>query len=135
VQIGDPLDNYLTRAINRTVSGEVSRAFKGYINEWAIERERGGLLQGQGDLVMGVGSQITPNLSLRYKQRLPGLGRQVLPGEIDNSFERDVEAEYRLNRFFYVTTELTQRRALGSTNATTVGGPDFNVNLKARWEY
>jgi hypothetical protein len=135
VQLGDPLDNYLTRAINRTVSAEMSRAFRGYISEWELERERGGLLRGEGDLVLGVGSQITPNISLRYRQRVPGLTRPTttLTGDIEDTFERDVEAEYRLNRFFYVTTELTQHRTvLGSI---TQPATDFNVNLKARWEY
>ncbi len=135
VQLGDPLDNYLTRAINRTVSAEMSRAFRGYINEWALERERGGLLRGEGDVVLGVGSQITPNISLRYRQRVPGLSRPTttLTGDIEDAFERDVEAEYRLNRFFYVTTELTQHRT--GLGATTQPATDFNVNLKARWEY
>jgi hypothetical protein len=82
-----------------------------------------------------VGSQITPNISLRYRQRVPGLTRPTttLTGDIEDTFERDVEAEYRLNRFFYVTTELTQHRTvLGSI---TQPATDFNVNLKARWEY
>ncbi len=135
VQLGDPLDHYLTRAINRTMSAEVSRAFRGYVNEWALEREQGGLLRGEGDLVLGVGTQLTANLSLRYRQVLPGLsrggGRALDAGGL---FQRQVEAEYRLSRFFYLTTELAQRR-LGSTPTTAATGPDFNVNLKARWEY
>jgi hypothetical protein len=136
VQLGDPLDNYLTRAINRTMSAEMSRVFKGYINEWAIEREQGGLLMGEGDVVLGVGTQLTPNISLRYRQRLPGFTRQGPTTDPGDAFERDVEAEYRLSRFIYVTTELTQRRSLGGTTTTTTSNwPDFNVNLKARWEY
>ncbi|MEO5618262.1 MAG: translocation/assembly module TamB domain-containing protein [Candidatus Eisenbacteria bacterium] len=131
----DPFDHYLTRAINRTVSAEMSRAFKGYINEWALEREQGGLLQGQGDLVLGVGTQLTPSLSLRYRQVLPGFGRPTTTGsDAGNLFQRQVEAEYRLSRFFYLSTELAQRR-LGSASAAQTNGPDFNVNLKARWEY
>jgi len=136
VQVGDPLDNYLTRAINRTMSAEMSRAFNGYINEWAIERQQGGLLTGEGDVVLGVGTQLTPNISLRYRQRLPGFTRQGPITDPGDSFERDVEAEYRLSRFIYLTTELTQRRSLGGTTTTTTSNwPDFNVNLKARWEY
>jgi hypothetical protein len=135
VQLGDPLDNYLTRAINRTVSAEMSRAFNGYINEWALERERGGLLRGEGDLVLGVGSQLTPNLSLRYRQRLPGMGRSATTTESEFNFERDVEAEYRLNRFFYVTTGYTQRRPVPGSTSSATASQDFNVNLKARWEY
>ena len=131
----DPFDHYLTRAINRTVSAEMSRAFRGYINEWALERQQGGLLQGQGDLVLGVGTQLTPSLSLRYRQVLPGLGRATTTGtDAGNLFQRQVEAEYRLSRFFYLSTELAQKR-LGSSSATQTNGADFNVNLKARWEY
>jgi hypothetical protein len=119
------------------MSAEVARAFRGYINEWAIEREQGGLLRGQGNVVMGVGTQLTQNLSLRYREAIPGLGRPVTTtntGEVGNLFQRQVEAEYRLNRFFYLNTELAQRR-LGSTPSTSTTGTDFNVNLKARWEY
>ena len=49
--------------------------------------------------------------------------------------ERDVAAELRINRFFYFTSELTQRRTLTSTTGTGTTAPEFNVNLKARWEY
>jgi len=133
--LGDPLDNYLTRAINRTLSAEMSRAFRGYVSEWALDRERGGLLNGQGDIIIGVGTQVTPNLLLRYRQRVPGSGRQSPSPQLSTDpFERDIEAEYRLNRFFYVTSELTQRRALAGS-ATAPATPAFNVNLKARWEY
>jgi hypothetical protein len=138
VTLGDPLDNYLTRAINKTLSAEMSRAFRGYINEWEIQREGGGLVAGQGDVILGVGSNITPSLALRYRQRLPGLSRGATTtgATAVNPFERDVEAEYRINRFFYVTTELTQRRILtGGASPVTNTAPDFNVNLKARWEY
>ena len=46
-----------------------------------------------------------------------------------------VDAELRINRFFYFTSELTQRRNLTSTTGTGTTAPEFNVNLKARWEY
>ena len=136
VQLGDPLDSYLTQAINRTMSAEMSRAFKGYISDWEIQREQGGLLRGEGDVVLGLGTQLTPNISLHYRQRLPGFTRTGPTTDPGEAFERDVEAEYRLNRFVYLQTELTQRRSLGGTsNTTTANWPDFNVNLKARWEY
>ncbi|HEY2955700.1 MAG TPA: translocation/assembly module TamB domain-containing protein [Candidatus Eisenbacteria bacterium] len=133
---GDPLDSYVTQAINKTLSAEMSRTFKGYINEWVVERERGGLLTGQGDVILGVGIPVSRNLQVRYRQRVPGLERKYALTEApDNPFERDVEAEYRLNRFFFVTTELKQRRILTGSTTNTSGTPDFNVNLKARWEY
>ena len=132
---GSDLKGKLTRAINRTLSAEMSRAFRGYVSEWALDRERGGLLNGQGDIIIGVGTQVTPNLLLRYRQRVPGSGRQSPSPQLSTDpFERDIEAEYRLNRFFYVTSELTQRRALAGS-ATAPATPAFNVNLKARWEY
>jgi hypothetical protein len=132
----DPLDSYLTQAINRTLSAEMSRAFNGYVNEWVLERERGGLLTGEGDLIVGVGFPVSRNLQVRYRQRVPGMEREYGgTGKPTDPFERDVEAEYRLNRFFYISTELKQRRILTGSTGSVVGTPDFNVNLKARWEY
>ena len=134
--VGDPLDSYLTQAINRQLSAEMSRTFNGYINEWVLERERGGLLTGEGDVFVGVGIPVNRNLQVRYRQRVPGLEREYGgTGKPQDPFERDVEAEYRLNRFFYITTELKQRRILTGSTGQVVGTPDFNVNLKARWEY
>ena len=135
--LGDPVDNYLTRAINKTLSAEMSRVFQGYVSEWEIQRESGGIWGGTGDVYLSVGSQLTPQAFVRYRQRLPGLGHETPTSAVStNPFERDVEAEFRLNRFFYITSEVTQRRALGgSTTTTTSGGADFNLNLKARWEY
>jgi hypothetical protein len=135
VALGNPLDNYLTQQLNRQLSAEMSRAFKGYISEWEVAREQGGLLRGEGDLILGVGTQVTPNLLLRYRQVVPGLSRGATGAGLSGSpFERDVEAEYRINRFFYVSTEVAQRRLL-TGNPSATGGADFNVNLKARWEY
>uniref|UniRef100_A0A832I466 Translocation and assembly module TamB C-terminal domain-containing protein n=1 Tax=Eiseniibacteriota bacterium TaxID=2212470 RepID=A0A832I466_UNCEI len=137
VRLQDPLDSYLTKAINRTLSAELSKTFNNYLNDWQLERERGGLLAGQGGLVVSVSTQPWRNVNVRYRQRLPGAGRGADPGDASllNPFERSVEAEYRLNRFFYVTTELTQRRTAAGGSATGSATPDFNVNLKARWEY
>lgn len=130
----DPIDNYVTRAINRNLSTEMSRAFRGYVNEWELQREQGGLVTGEGNLVVGVGTQLTPNLSLRYREALPGLSKPTTPtNDVGLLFQRQVEAEYRINRFFYITTELGQRRSI--TQTTTQLQPDVNVNLKARWEY
>jgi hypothetical protein len=56
----------------------------------------------------------------------------TLPNDL---FERQVRAEFRLNRFFFVTTDISQRRTTGSTSTSVTSGPDYNVNLKARWEY
>ena len=75
---GDPLDNYMTRAINRSLSADLSQAFGGYINEWSLERDRGGLFSGEGEVVVSATSQVTNQLSLGYSQRLPGLSRDVL---------------------------------------------------------
>ncbi len=134
--LGDPLDNYLTRAINRTLSEEMSRVFSNYVSEWSVERERGGILRGEGEVMIGATTQITPKLSLRYRQVVRGFGRDyTASGIIPNPLERDVEAEYRLNRFFYISTEVAQRRASIGTVTGSSATPDFNVNLKARWEY
>jgi hypothetical protein len=136
-QLSDPVDNYVTRTLNRTLSAEMSRLFQGYVDEWALERERGGLFTGTGDLVATVGVPLGRNLSVRYRGRLGvanGDSRSPV-GSTDDLFERNVEAEYRLNRFFYVTTEFVERRPTTATTQATTGTRDFNVNLKARWEY
>jgi hypothetical protein len=133
VVLKDPADSYLTQAINRQLSSELSKAFRGYLTEWEIARQSGGLL-GQGGVILGVGSQLNSQLAVRYRQLLPGTGSSVLSGTDVNPIERDIEAEYRLSRFFYITSQLTQKRqTAGST--TPSSAPDFNVNLKARWEY
>jgi hypothetical protein len=128
-------DSWVTRNLNRQLSADLSRAFQGYLRDWEVARESGGLFQGEGDVVLGVGTELSRNVSLRYRQRVPGLGRPVTSTITTSPFERDVEAEYRINRFFYFTTELTQRRTLTTTTTTTNATPEFNVNLKARWEY
>jgi hypothetical protein len=77
---------------------------------------------------------LTSRTSWTVQQRLPGLGyRADQLGTSYSSIERDVEVEYRINRFIYATTELTQRRTGQSGTGQT--NTDFNVNLKARWEY
>jgi hypothetical protein len=135
--VGDPLDSYLTRQLNRQLSAELSRAFNGWINDWELSRESGGLFTGSGDVVVGVGSQINRNLAVRYKQRLPGTTRAetVNGSTAADLFERNIEAEYRLNRFFSVTSEVAQRRSLTGTGVSVTAAPTFNVNLRARWEY
>ncbi|HYM81306.1 MAG TPA: translocation/assembly module TamB domain-containing protein [Candidatus Limnocylindria bacterium] len=130
----DPLDSYVTQALNRQLSADLSRAFRGYLNEWEVARESGGLVRGTGGVLVRVGIPLTSRLAVRYGQRVPGLDRpdeNVRTGTV----ERDIEAEYRLNRFFYVSSELTQRRTLTGSTSTVSSSPDFNVNLKARWEY
>jgi hypothetical protein len=129
---GDPLDSYLTQAINRTLSAELSKSFKGYLNDWRLEREHGGLLMGTGGYIVSVSSQPVRNVNLRYRQNL-ATGRYTAAAE--DPFERSVEAEYRLSRFFYMTTEYIQRVQVGGITATTNSLTEYNVNLKARWEY
>jgi hypothetical protein len=132
-------DSYFTRAINRQLSSDLSRAFQGYINDLELERESGGLLDaGKGDVIVRVGVPLSSRVTLRAGQALPGTGRtaSVPASPTTNPFERDIEAEYRINRFIYITSGVTQRRP--STTTVAPGAPgstDFNVNLKARWEY
>ena len=132
ISLGDPLDDFVTRAINRQLSTEMSRLFQGYVNEWTITRESGGLLRGEGELYAEVGIPLSAQWQIRYRQRVPGPSRGTYSV---NPFERDLEVEYRLNRFFFVTSELAQRRTGTGSATTTQGTPEFNVNLKARWEY
>ena len=91
----------------------------------------------QGDLFLKVSSQVSPQLLVSYTQKLPGFARPYSPTytPIENAFERNVEAEYRLNRFFYITTGFAQRRSLSTSLSPGPDTPEFDVNLKARWEY
>lgn len=132
--IGGSLDSYLTRQLNRQLSGEMQRVFRGYLNELEINRE-GGLLNGTGDVVMTVGGQILPNVGLRYQQRLATGPHDTDPTVSQSDlFDRNIEAEYRLTRFISLTSGLVQRRATGST-ASASPTSEYNVGLRARWEY
>ncbi|HEY6866267.1 MAG TPA: translocation/assembly module TamB domain-containing protein, partial [Candidatus Eisenbacteria bacterium] len=137
VSIGDPVDNYITRKLNEQLDPLLSKAFMGYVNQWTLAREQGGVFTGQGELLIKVSSQVNPQLLVSYSQKLPGFARPYTTTDPTStgSLERNVEAEYRLNRFFFITTGYVQRRSLGtSLTGGTLGG-EFDVNLKARWEY
>jgi hypothetical protein len=132
----DPLDNYFTHQLNSQLSAGLSEFFAGAITDWELQREHGGLLTGEGALVVGVGSQVTDKLALRYQQRVPGTDKPVTStaSRLDSSdlLEQNVEAEFRVNRFIYVTSGVSRRRVSLNASAPTT---DYNVNLKARWEY
>lgn len=135
VSVSSPLDNYVTRQLNAQLSASLSQFFRGAIDEWELRRDRGGLLTGEGGIVVGVGSQVTNNLAFRYRQRLPMNERPVNYGRVDPTdlFDQNIEAEYRLNRFIYFTSGVS-RRHIGQGGPTPIN-TDYNVNLKARWEY
>ena len=142
-QLSDPLDSYVTRMINAQLSPLLSRTFMRDVGQWRLERQQGGLFGGRGDVFVTVAHQFNPRVQASYSQRLPGFER---PGAASleaagtvNSIEqglleRNVAAEYRINRFFFITTELAQRRPQTVTAVPTLV-QEFNVNLKARWEY
>jgi len=131
----DPLQNYVTRQLSNQLSRDLSKLFNDAITQWEVQREQGELLNGQGGLVVTIGGDLNPQLSWKYSQRLPGLERSsTIPGTT-GLFERDVEVEYRLNRFIYVTSELIQPRTVTGLSATGQNRTDFNISLKARWEY
>jgi hypothetical protein len=130
----DPVQNYLTRQISNQLSSELAKLFNDGINQWEVERDQGELFNGGGAIVMSVGGDINNRTSWLYRQRIPGLDRPNTTTGISSSlFDRDVEVEYRLNRFIYATTELTQHRV--SQVVAGQNNTEFNVNLKARWEY
>lgn len=129
-----PLDNFLAQQLNNQLSRELSDFFRGAISEWELQRATGGLFTGAGDYYVRVGTQLTPQLALRYRQRLGGATGTTSAGET-NPLDRDVEAEYRLSRFIFLTTEVSQRRYSNAVSQTGQGSPEVNVNLKARWEY
>jgi hypothetical protein len=142
VSLSDPLDSYVTRMINAQLSPLLSRTFLRDVGQWRLERQQGGLFAGQGDVFVTVAHQFNPRVQVSYSQRLPGFERGTLASTTtgttgateQNLLERNVAAEYRINRFFYITTELAQRR-LQTGTALPTQFPEFNVNLKARWEY
>lgn len=135
VSVSSPLDNYVTRQLNAQLSSSLSQFFRGAIDEWELRRDRGGLLTGEGGIVVGLGSQVTNNLAFRYRQRLPMNERPVNFGRVDPTdlFDQNIEAEYRINRFIYFTSGVS-RRHIGQGGPTPIN-TDYNVNLKARWEY
>ena len=105
------------------------------MSDWEIARESN---EAGGSYVVHVGSQVNDRVSVRYGQVVPGTGRtnvQQTTGSATTLVERDVEAEYRINRFFYITSQITQKRPVPGSTTSTSTTPDFNVNLKARWEY
>lgn len=138
-QVADPLENYVTRQLTNQLSQDLAKYLNNAVTQWSVEREQGALFgaSGAGDVYVGVSGDVNARTSWTYRQRLPGLDRGPALGYgRGNTFERDVEVEYRVNRFIYVTTELTQRRSsLAQAPGTASGPADFNVSLKARWEY
>jgi hypothetical protein len=74
VAVRGSIDTYITRQLNRQLSGEMQKVFKGYVDQVEIDRE-GGLFAGNGDIYVSVNSPITSNLSVRYKEYLPGTSR------------------------------------------------------------
>jgi len=132
---GGSVDSYLTRAINRSLNAELERAFRGYLNDWQLEREKGGLFDpAAGAYIVSVSSQPLRNVNLRYHQRLATGVESQSPQAVEDPFQQKVEAEYRLSRFFYIGSELV-RRLQTPSGTTSASGTDFNVKLKARWEY
>ena len=128
----DPLDSWLTQKINDQLSPALGKTFRADVGQWRLERDQGGVAFGQGDVYVVLGKQISPRVLVNLKQRVPGFERPVDPSLVPNPVERNIEAEYRLNRFFYITTEVGQPHALA---ATTTPRAAYNVNLHARWEY
>jgi hypothetical protein len=136
VAVRGSIDTYLTRQLNRQLSGELQKVFKGYVDQVEIDRE-GGLFAGNGDIYVSVNSPITSNLSVRYKEYLPGTSRtgtELTPSSVD-LFDRDIQAEYRLNRFIYLTSGVAQRRSATNSPNSVPSGPEYNVAIRARWEY
>ncbi len=144
-QLSDPVDSYLTRMINAQLPAALGRTFLRDVGQWQLEREQGGLFYGTGDVRVTVTHQFSRQVSVSVSQAVPGLARPGAPVSTTTTqgttspveqgpLERDLQAEYRINRFFYISTELAQRRPLSVTTLPTLV-PEFNVNLKARWEY
>ena len=135
----DPLENYVTRQLTNQLSRDMSKYFNNAITQWTVEREQGALFgaSGQGDVYVGVSGDVNEHTSWTYRQRVPGFDRGTTTLESATQFEREAAVEYRINRFIYVTTELSQRRTsvVQSRTSDNRGIAEFNMNLKARWEY
>ena len=81
---------------------------------------------------IGVSRYFTPELRLRYSQVVGAGGR----GASDELNLRDVSAEYRIGRIFFLTGEIIERRtnsALG--NGTAQHEMEYNFDVRARYEY
>lgn len=119
-------NSYLARAISRSLSPELEKTFRGYLNDWRLERDHA------GGFVVGFSTQPVRNVNLRYQQRVTP-GTSTGGGGLQDPFEQSVQAEYRLGRFLYIATQLVRRDQTSSSATGTTN--DFNVKLKARWEY
>jgi hypothetical protein len=128
-RITQGVENYLTRVLSRELSQELSAAFGGYAGDWELSRDA------SGQLLLGVGTQLTPELRVRYQQAVWGYSRVGPAATRQDVFERDVEAEYRLSRFVYLTTGIARRRVALPTPGEGTASTDFNVNLRVRYEY
>jgi hypothetical protein len=80
---------------------------------------------------VGVSHYLTSDFLLRYSQLLGG----VQTGGYDFDF-RDVGAEYRISKIFYLSGEVVERRT-GSvlTPGASASELDYNVDLRARHEW
>src|SRR5439155_21760175 len=46
--VANPLDNYFSRQLNSQLSADLSKFFNGAITDWELQRDQGGVLNGQG---------------------------------------------------------------------------------------
>jgi hypothetical protein len=131
---GSVADSYLARELNRTLDANLRDYFKGALTNWEFRRDQGSLVTGQGATYFGVTAPVSDKIAIRYQRRLFGQSDDPRISHLDPSdlFEQNVEAEYRVNRFIYITSGVQRRRVAPTSPLPTT---DYNVNLKARWEY
>ena len=131
----DLLKSSITRQFSNQVSHDLSKVSGDAVNEWEIERDQGELFGGSGGYVVRVGGDLNSRMSWIYMQRLNGDYSYLLTGATNTLSDQDVTLEYRLNRFIYATTDVGKIRKIQTFGIIPPAVTDFNVNLKARWEY
>jgi hypothetical protein len=99
------------------------------------------------------GTQVVPGSSTTRAEVLPTVGArrdfsqvfslnysQIIGTPTQNAYEvqvRDFGAEYKINKIFYLTGEILERRpgVYGTTNTSTQSQFEYNLDLRARHEY
>ena len=92
-----------------------------------VQTDRGGLIVP----TIGIGRYVTPDVRVRYSQALGTPSTATSGVNV-----RDLGAEYRISRIFFLTGEILERRT-GSSLTPTVSQSEleYNLDLRARYEY
>jgi hypothetical protein len=121
---------YLLRELNRQIP-----ELTPLLADLELTQQSVGGSSGSNVLVptVGVKRYLTPELRLGYSQIVG-----TAPSGATNLQVRDLGAEYRISRIFYLTGEILERRSGGSSSVTTSSSQsslEYNLDVRARHEY